>query len=117
MNYSEQLKTEQWKIFRNKVFNHYKGCGCIGCGDYSNEGKHEIHHLRYIKGRKAWEYDMKDVVPLCRGCHDLYHKTRERLENLLTENTILYPMDFIVIVDMFEKELNKFKFKYYKDEK
>lgn len=111
MTYKEQLKTKEWQLFRVRVFNHYRDCGCLGCGDYSNEGKHEVHHLRYINGRKAWQYEMKDVVPLCRGCHELYHQTKIRLENIITEHTVLFPMDFIKIVDLFEKELETFKTK------
>lgn len=109
MNYKDQLKDKRWFEFRQKAFKHYEGCGCVGCGDYSNEGLHEIHHIRYISGLMAWEYDFKDVVPLCRGCHQYYHDTKNRLENLITNNSLFNPMDFIKIVDLFEIELIKFK--------
>ena len=109
MTYKEQLKDQRWLDFRNKAFKFYEGCGCVGCGDYSNKEKHEIHHIRYIKGRMAWEYEMKDVIPLCRGCHELYHKTTEKLTKLVEDHCLMFPMDFIKVVDLFEIEINKLK--------
>lgn len=112
MDYKDQLKDQRWFDFKKKAYEHYRQCGCIGCGDYSNDGTHEIHHLKYIKGRMAWEYELSDVAPLCRGCHQAYHDNRKRLDDLLCDFNLLYPMDFKEIINLFEKELNKFKNRY-----
>ena len=109
MTYKEQLKDQRWFDFRKKVFEHYRGCGCVGCGDYSNEGLHNIHHLLYKKGAMAWEYDLNEVVPLCNSCHEQFHETQQRLNKLIQHRLLLNPMDFMRIVDLFEKQLNDFK--------
>ena len=112
MTYSDQLKDPRWFAFKEKVYKHYENCGCHGCGDYDREGTHEIHHVRYISGRMAWEYDIKDVIPLCRGCHQGFHDNKKRLEEILSNHRLLYTTDFKVILDKLERcidsETNKY---------
>ncbi len=33
-----------------------------------------VHHKRYIIGKKAWEYDDSDLVTLCEHCHSKVHE-------------------------------------------
>lgn len=42
----------------------------VKCGSTSNL---QIHHLRYIKGKMAWEYKDKDLIVLCETCHEKIH--------------------------------------------
>lgn len=73
MNYREQLENQLWLEKRSVILkrDHYT---CRSCG--SKENLH-IHHLNYIKGRFAWEYEDKDLVTLCRECHEKNHKDKQ----------------------------------------
>lgn len=71
-DYNEQLKDERWKKLRYDVFSRY-GKECVLCG---KKTKLQVHHLKYIKGRKAWEYDVSDLIPLCKDCHEKVHKDK-----------------------------------------
>ena len=67
--YRKQLKSEKWYAFRNKVFKK-RGKRCENCG---NTLSLQVHHLSYKTGHKPWEYDICDVVVLCRDCHAKIH--------------------------------------------
>lgn len=67
--YDEQLKTDLWSKFRKIVFSK-RGRSCEKCGSKRNL---QIHHPRYIYGRKAWEYTTDEVMALCRDCHKKIH--------------------------------------------
>ena len=41
---------------------------CRSCGDKSSTLN--VHHHRYAKGRKPWEYGDHDLSTLCDACHD-----------------------------------------------
>lgn len=41
-------------------------------------GKLEVHHLVYLPGKLAWEYDDKLLITLCDVCHSDEHiKTKD----------------------------------------
>ena len=67
--YEEQLKDSRWFAFREKVFS-IRGRKCEHCG--STECL-QVHHLRYEKGKLAWEYSYKEVIVLCKDCHKKIH--------------------------------------------
>lgn len=68
--YKEQLKDQRWFYVRARVMERdlHK---CQKCGTWRNL---EVHHLRYEYGRKAWEYNDKDLLTLCDKCHEKVHK-------------------------------------------
>jgi hypothetical protein len=74
--YVEQLKTKEWYQKRQEVLKHY-GYKCVLTGKTENL---QIHHFEksYKYGKKAWEYSVEDLIPLCeeehRKMHDLYRK-------------------------------------------
>ena len=68
--YSDQLDRPEWKAFRQFIF-VVRGRRCEVCGKDNIEL--HIHHIKYIQGRKAWEYIPDDMMVLCRGCHRLAH--------------------------------------------
>lgn len=70
--YYEQLKTKEWKDFRKLVFAS-KGKVCEMCGAKTNL---QVHHPKYVFGRKAWEYPISEVVVLCRNCHEKVHNIK-----------------------------------------
>lgn len=67
--YEEQLKDYRWKAFRDFVF-VARGKQCEMCG---NKTYLQIHHPKYIHGRRAWEYNCNEVRVLCRDCHSKVH--------------------------------------------
>lgn len=69
LSYDNQLKTKEWKDKRVHIFK-LKGHKCSICGVTHN---HQIHHLRYISGHLAWEYDDKDLIVVCKQCHQRIH--------------------------------------------
>ncbi|WP_147297246.1 HNH endonuclease [Chromobacterium vaccinii] len=62
-----------WAEFREKIIS-LDGGVCITCGRSRADGVvMQVHHKRYITGRKPWEYDTSDCETLCRGCHAREH--------------------------------------------
>jgi hypothetical protein len=76
MTYREQLAHPNWQKRRLEVLSAKKfTCEC--CGD--EEKTLHVHHRRYVKGRKAWEYQDWELAVLCNSCHEFEHHVRERL--------------------------------------
>ena len=67
--YQELLKTDEWKKRRKEILDK-KGYICSNCGKRFGL---EVHHLRYINGRKPWEYEDEDLIVLCDICHKKIH--------------------------------------------
>jgi len=65
-NYSELLKHPKWQKKRLKILERDKFT-CQLCGD--DETMLHVHHKKYTKGKKPWEYDNKDLITLCKDCH------------------------------------------------
>ena len=67
--YKEQLEHPLWTKKRNVILerdNHQ----CVLCGSSSDL---QVHHTRYEKGNKAWEYPNAALVTLCKECHQKVH--------------------------------------------
>lgn len=62
----------QWKEFRQDVIES-DGNKCTACGRGKNEVILQVHHKKYIFGRKPWEYGTQECVTLCKGCHAAEH--------------------------------------------
>lgn len=67
--YIEQLKRPEWKSFRQFILT-VRGNRCESCG---KTGLLHIHHVKYKKNRKAWEYLPSDMLVLCSDCHSSIH--------------------------------------------
>lgn len=67
--YQNQLLDKRWLNKREQVFK-LKGRKCSVCGTTHNL---QIHHLRYLDNKYAWEYKMKDLIVLCDSCHKRKH--------------------------------------------
>lgn len=68
--YRTQLQKKEWKTLRKTVILR-DNQRCANCGSKTNL---QVHHLVYKKGLKAWEYDICDLVTLCKECHYNIHK-------------------------------------------
>lgn len=63
----------EWKSFRAEVI-ELDGGKCRRCGrKASQEVVLQVHHLRYQKDRKPWQYAYSDCETLCKGCHAQLH--------------------------------------------
>ncbi|MFG0583988.1 HNH endonuclease [Pseudomonas sp. zjy_9] len=64
---------KKWAAFRERVI-ALDGGECVVCNRSRSDGVVlQVHHKRYISGRKPWEYDTFDCETLCRGCHAREH--------------------------------------------
>ena len=101
MTYKEQLKTEEWLLFRSKVLEYYENA-CCGCG--GNKELH-VHHKKYEKNRMAWEYGIMYMTVLCKSCHSEFHKNAIRIRELLTDHNLFFIGDARVVVNILEQSL------------
>lgn len=66
-------RSRDWQAFRRQVIrldNHV----CTVCGRSEKDGAIlQVHHKRYIKGKKPWEYPYELCSALCKGCHAMEH--------------------------------------------
>lgn len=82
MTYSEQLQHPKWQERRLQILSK-RGFHCEDCGD--KETQLHVHHRRYVKGRKVWEYEDWELGVLCKKCHGMEHEARDVLARLLAE--------------------------------
>jgi len=61
-----------WIEFRESII-ELDGHKCSVCGRGRNEVVLQVHHLKYIAGRKPWEYAADECKTLCKGCHASEH--------------------------------------------
>lgn len=67
--YAEQLKDRRWLAFRAKALARAQH-RCSRCGSQTGL---QVHHPFYKPNKYAWEYNVRDVIVLCRSCHEKAH--------------------------------------------
>ena len=72
--YHQLLKDGRWQRRRLEIMQR-DDFKCTKCGTTNDLN---VHHLRYIEGRKPWEYENADLVTLCGDCHKATHEEMER---------------------------------------
>ena len=72
--YHQLLKDGRWQRRRLEIMQR-DDFKCTKCGTTNDLN---VHHIRYIDGRKPWEYEDADLVTLCRDCHKATHEEMER---------------------------------------
>ena len=68
--YQQQLEDKRW-IFKAENIRIRDKHKCRLCG--TTKAQLDVHHIRYIDGREAWDYDDGDLVTLCHNCHEEVH--------------------------------------------
>ena len=68
MNYSEQYKHPKWQKKRLEILRRDRFT-CQKCKD--TETTLHVHHIKYLKNRPPWESLEKDLITLCKDCHEL----------------------------------------------
>ncbi|QOW10855.1 hypothetical protein Q73A0000_11055 [Kaistella flava (ex Peng et al. 2021)] len=69
---NQSYKSESWKLFRECIIES-DGYKCAHCNRNNLEVILQVHHKKYITGRKPWEYSPSYCITLCRGCHARQH--------------------------------------------
>ena len=75
LTYSQQLRQPEWKSKRKKIIDRDKVCTCC-----KKKTSLQVHHVRYIDGRLAWQYPDYLLLTLCANCHKLVHADKIPLE-------------------------------------
>ena len=67
-----QYRSSKWFDLRSRVLerDNYK---CVRCGRTAPEVTLSVHHIKYRKGAKVWEYSTDELMTLCTGCHAQEH--------------------------------------------
>lgn len=68
-DYKIQLKNDLWKQKRSEILKRDKN-ECQMC--MSRKELH-VHHKKYIEGKKAWEYEDRYLITVCKPCHKKHH--------------------------------------------
>lgn len=100
MTYEEQLRDPRWLKVREEVLKYDKECRY--CGSKDNL---QVHHIKYISGKMAWEHPLSLLVTLCRRCHEMQHRIN------LPRGSESQPVKSIrqVMVDFINDQLKRFK--------
>lgn len=99
MTYAEQLKHPKWQKRRLEKM-AAADFRCEECE--SDDATLHIHHRRYIKGRKVWEYSDDLLRCLCDECHGRTHQALEALSDVMSTLS----MDEIFYLVGYAKSLN-----------
>lgn len=67
--HEKELASPKWKKKMEEVFERY-GKQCVECGSTKNI---QVNHLIYRKGHHLWEYNVNELIPLCKKCHQKIH--------------------------------------------
>lgn len=81
LTYADQLKHPNWQRKRLEALSA-ADFTCKSCE--AKEKTLHVHHKKYVKGRKAWEYSLSELEVLCEDCHGLEHDDRDLMEDLLS---------------------------------
>lgn len=82
MEFKDQYRSPEWQKKRLEVLQYAEFC-CERCHD--NESTLHVHHKRYVKGRKVWEYDREELAVLRESCHENAHFEKDALGKLLAK--------------------------------
>ena len=92
--WKEQYKHPLWQKKRLEALEK-AGYTCQKCSD--GESTLHVHHKRYIKGRKIWEYTVDELAVLCEGCHQELHADQDMLKEILAR---LHPEGWSEIIGL-----------------
>lgn len=85
MNYADLLRHPKWQKRRLEIMQRDSWC-CSVCK--ADDLPLNVHHQRYISGRKPWEYSNDDLVTLCDDCHGEIHEVHDHYKGLTTADKV-----------------------------
>jgi hypothetical protein len=75
--YIELLRDPRWQKRRLEMLEK----ACWMCAECAAKDKTlHVHHLRYRKGLKPWEYGDGELRALCEDCHSRWHELKATLD-------------------------------------
>lgn len=93
-SYVDLLKDPRWQRKRLEILQR-DDFTCLGCADTTTTL--HVHHRRYVRGRKPWEYDNEDLQTLCETCHEATTKTKKLIDAALSELSDIHGFDRVVL--------------------
>lgn len=78
MEWKDQYKHPLWQKKRLDALEFY-GFACGDCGD--TESQLHVHHVRYKKGARIWEYEVTELSVLCSECHKDAHAAKDSIND------------------------------------
>lgn len=80
-DFAAQYKHPLWQKRRLEALSD-AGFQCSNCGEA--ESTLHVHHKRYVKDRKIWEYRHNELEVLCEPCHARAHAIKDGISEVLT---------------------------------
>jgi len=81
-SYSELLLDPRWQRKRLEILGR-DNFSCTSCG--ANDKTLHVHHKKYKKGSRPWEYESSELHTLCKDCHANNHALKDALAFLVAE--------------------------------
>lgn len=78
MDFKDQYKHPLWQKKRLEALESYE-YSCGNCGD--DQSHLHVHHVRYKKGVKIWEYEVTELTVLCETCHTDAHRSKDAIND------------------------------------
>jgi 5-methylcytosine-specific restriction endonuclease McrA len=75
MAYADLLKDPRWQKKRLEIMER-AGWKCELCGNRTLTL--HVHHTRYDRRRKPWQYENRELLCICEVCHGKLHGLYER---------------------------------------
>lgn len=83
MTYQEQLDQPEWKRKRTEIILRDNGV-CRVC--LQQRPNPDIHHLKYIWGKMAWDYPNELLIVVCRGCHEQVESLKKQFSLMMHDD-------------------------------
>jgi 5-methylcytosine-specific restriction endonuclease McrA len=99
LSWGEQLKDPRW-IRKYDEIKERDNRTCLICN--SNEHHVEVHHLCYLPGFLAWEYDNELLVTICRRHHDQVTYDMPKVSGLIAFQALKGNVDLSNLVELLE---------------
>ena len=75
-DFSANYSHPKWQEKRLHIM-QMDGFKCRRCSE--KDKPLHVHHLKYKKGAKPWEYPDSNLVTLCESCHEEFHLMKQRI--------------------------------------
>lgn len=94
MTYKEQLESHHWQQKKLEILIRDNG-RCVVCS--TKDRVIHVHHLAYLHGRLAWEYDNEMLVTLCTKHHKEAHDEMPKTLSLISFFALKHGLTYIEI--------------------
>ncbi len=79
-SYREYLASDHWISVKKRYRASKRPQECVSCSDIL----YQLHHTTYERLGREW---LKDLIPLCDGCHGKFHRYLKRHKSLKLGDT------------------------------